>query len=75
MISPLVCFCSVIKHRAIAKTKEDNSSGVKVEDEMEDNESNFEDLPRKYSSLFLKRGTSYMKHELCQELTPQFKHQ
>lgn len=36
---------------------------------MEDNESNFEDLPRKYSSL-LKRGTSYMKHELCQELTP-----
>ena len=60
----------------IAKTKQDNFSGVKVEDEMEDNESNFEDLPRKdSSSIFLKRSTSYVKHEWCQELTPQFKHQ
>ena len=65
----------MIKHRVIVKTKQDNFSGVKVDDEMENNESNFEDLLRKYySSIFLKRGTSYVKHEWCQELTPQFKH-
>ena len=38
----------------MAKTKQDSLSGVKVEDEIEDNESNFEDLPVEYSSSIFK---------------------